>query len=141
MLKKILWFILIVLICYIVFVFVSPENADNLWEKLWIKTFNEKIRSFKTTTDDIYTNLPSQEEFKDLYEKTLSWAEKTKNDAIDWANKIKDKVDDIRENLNDSKKKYEDLKDSVNKTQEQIEAWIDAIKAFSWILSTWSTSE
>ncbi|MDR1944783.1 MAG: hypothetical protein LBQ59_01495 [Candidatus Peribacteria bacterium] len=46
--------------------------ADNIGSKLKIEPFNKFIRDFKTTVDDIYTNLPTQNEVKDIYDKTLS---------------------------------------------------------------------
>jgi hypothetical protein len=61
-----------ILILYILLIFISPTLADNIGSKLKIEPFNKFIRDFKTTVDDIYTNLPTQNEVKDIYDKTLS---------------------------------------------------------------------
>lgn len=129
MLKKLLWFILIIIILYIVFIFVLPEVSDKIWEKIWTLPFHQKVRDLKVKFDEIYTNLPSQEEVKEFYDKTKSW-------AIDQANNIKDKVDDVRQNLNEAKDKYDETVEKINETKDKIEWWLEIIKSFSWVLNT-----
>jgi hypothetical protein len=72
MIKKIFWFLVIVFVSYILLIFTYPSLADNIESKLGIKPFNEFVRNFKATVDDIYTNLPTKDEVKDAYNKTLS---------------------------------------------------------------------
>ncbi|MDR2411962.1 MAG: hypothetical protein LBD88_05405 [Candidatus Peribacteria bacterium] len=72
MIKKILWFLVIVFVLYILLIFTYPNLADKIENKLGIKSFNEFIRNFKTTLDDICTNLPTKDEVKNAYNKTLS---------------------------------------------------------------------
>ena len=141
MLKKLLWFILIVFVLYVVYIFIAPAEADKLWDRIWILPFNKKVRELKANFDEIYSNLPNQEEVQEFYDKTKSW-------AIEWANTVKWKVDDIRGNLNDTKTKIEDTKNKYNQTMEaidttrtQIEWSVNTINSFSWLLSTWSTSK
>jgi hypothetical protein len=72
MIKKILWFLVIIFVLYLLLIFIYPNFADNIESKLGIQPFNNSIRNFKTKLDNIYTNLPTKDEVKDAYNKTLS---------------------------------------------------------------------
>lgn len=138
MVKKILWTCLIIIVLYILSIFVAPSFADKTAEILHISSFNEFMRNFKTSVDEIYTNLPSETEVKDAYEKVKSW-------AIDGANKIKDWIDTIREGANEATEKYDEIKDKVDESKEKVDEtvetfqeWIDKVKeidnTISWAL-------
>ena len=108
-LKNIIWMIIISFIIYIVLIFVQPAIADNIAEKLWIKSFNEKIRIIKTWVDIASTKIPTKEELENAY----SWA-KNKVNEIKW------NIDNIREQAVELWKKYEKAKDFIDDTSKKI---------------------
>ena len=94
-LKKIIWFIVIILIVYIVLIFVKPAIANNIAEKIGISAFNEQIRTIKDWIDIFSTKIPTKEEIIETY----SWA---KDSILD----LKDNIDDIRETADGLWEKY-----------------------------------
>jgi methyl-accepting chemotaxis protein len=136
MIKKILWFLLILLVLYIIGIFLFPKFVDEVWSK----DFNDSVRNFKGKVDEIYTNLPTKEEVKDIYEKTLSWTEVIKSNVVDWINSVKWWIDNVRENVNEITEKYEEIKTSVDEAKEKFEEWVDKVKdvteTINWVLQS-----
>jgi methyl-accepting chemotaxis protein len=132
MIKKILLFVLILFICYIVGIFLYPTFIDGFWAK----GFNDSVRNLKKQTDEIYTNIPTKDEFKDSTETIIG-------NISNWFKSLKDWVDNVRENVNDVTEKYEEVKTSVNEAKKEFEEWVDKVKeatdsineVFSWSIN------
>ena len=146
MLKKIFWFLVMIFVLYVILIFTMPSFADRFGNE----KFNIFIRDFKNTIDEIYTNLPTKEEWQNLWNQTLSGAENLKNNVIDWANSLKDWVDEVRKNLSWAVDKYEEVKNDVDEAKKSLQDWVDKVKditdtinsVFSWsVQETWSLLE
>lgn len=136
MLKKFLLFILIILIIYILLVFNIPLLASNIEKIFWINWLGQRIIDFKKTTDRVYTNIPTQEEFKEAYLKTLEWAENLKEETLSWANNVKWKIDNVRETISWAVDSYNTVKTSVEDTKKQIETTVNTIKTTTEKINT-----
>jgi len=108
--KKIIWFIILVFIIYIVLIFIKPTIANKIATNLGIKNFNEKVLEIKKKLDYISTKVPTKEE--------LTWAYSWAKNKI---SKIKDKIDNIRNTAEDLENKYENAKEFINETWKKIE--------------------
>ena len=62
MIKKIFWFLMIVVVLYTVGVFYSPAMTDAIAEKTGLVSYNNFIRSFKGTLDGVATDIPTKDE-------------------------------------------------------------------------------
>jgi len=111
--KKIVLFLLIVFVLYTLAVFQFPEFADSFGNKIGLESYNNFVRSFKSTMDKTSTNIPSLDEAKNAYDQTLSGANALKDTFIDGVNTTKTTIDTIRETASG-------VQDTYNKTVETI---------------------
>ena len=129
--KKIIWLVILVSITYITLVFVKPVIADKIAKALWIESINEKIIDMKSTLDYFSTRIPSKEELENAY----SWAK-------DKISQLKDNIEDIRVTANDLEDKYTNTIKFIDETWKKIEEVNQAIWDLQkvWNSSnTWST--
>lgn len=133
MIKKLFLIIVIIFVSYIVLIFLAPNLAAKIEDSLWINWFNQAVYDFREKIGEIYTNLPSQEEVKNAYETTKSW-------AIQNINKIKDSVDDVRWWLNESVDKYNEIKNEFEEKKWLVEEWINTIKEIGDTINNFSSS-
>ncbi len=131
MIKKILWFLLIFVVLYILAIFKAPVLADSIEDLLKINWFNQTVRDFKTSLDNIYTNLPSKEQVIDTYNKTLSWANELKEKAWSWTKQLKESIDNVRLSISWSVDKYEWIKNDIIETKQKMDQTVDTIKSTS----------
>ncbi len=108
--KNILWFIVLILVIYIMLIFIKPSIANNIAEIIWIKSFNEKVLDIKEKMDYFSTKIPTKEELDEAY----SWA---KNKIED----VKENIDNIRESADKLEDKYNEAKDFIDETWDKID--------------------
>lgn len=112
MIKKIFWFIVILFVLFILSVFKAPEVAKSIANVAGYPNLPDKILLFKWTYDTVVTDIPSQEELKNQYNSTLSWALELKENILNWVDSTKQTVDSLRETMSWSEQTIEDLKDA-----------------------------
>lgn len=128
MVKKLMWMFIIVIVSYILLVFNAPSVADWLERALKIEWLNEKIINFKKTFDEIVTKVPTKEELDWVY-----------NQAKDWIDTTKEKIDIIRWKAGEYKDKYDETIEYIEETTDKI-SWIkEDIEWFANLINTWST--
>lgn len=125
MIKKIFWIIISIIILYIITIFLSPKLSKSLWETFWLSKFNEQVINLKKKLDNSSTN--SWNTSDNIY----SWAIDIKNTVVNWIDKTKDAIDEIRVQAQWIEQKYEETKKVLNDVK-QIWDWI------SNIVNTWS---
>ena len=108
--KKLIWLAILISIIYITLVFVKPVIADKIAKTLWIESLNEKILEMKSKLDYVSTRIPSKEELEEAY----SWAK-------DKISEIKDNIENIRETANNLEDKYNKTKVFIDETWKTIE--------------------
>ena len=133
--KKIIWLIILVLIIYIVLIFIKPVIADKIAKTLWIEGINEKVLEIKNKLDYVSTKIPSKEELENAY----SWAK-------DKISEIKNNIENIRETANNLEDKYNQTKDFIDETWKKIEKVTEALGDLQKIwnsignsINTWAT--
>lgn len=152
LIKKIFFLFIIIFTFYIIAVFNLPAIANNIEKTLWINWFNNYIRDLKWNFDEMVTNIPSKEEFKETYNQALSWALQIKWEAVTWIETIKDWVDNVRWTLHWAWEKIDWVRENITETKSQIQNTVDAIKetsnsisdltnSFTDNTSTWSNNE
>jgi len=114
--KKIIWLIILVFIIYIVLIFIKPVIADKIAKTLWIEGINEKILEIKNKLDYVSTKIPSKEELEEAY----FWAK-------DKISEIKDNIENIRETANNLEDKYNKTIDFIDETWKKIEKVTEAL--------------
>jgi len=109
---------------FVLSVFKAPDVASSVAAMFGYPDLPTKIISIKWRYDTVVTDIPSQEELKNQYNSTLSWALELKENIINWVNTTKDKVDSIRESMSWAEQKIDDLKDTYDDAKEFIdETW------------------
>ena len=110
LLKNIFWFILLIFIVYIMIIFIKPSISDKIWEIIWIQVFNEKVLEIKEKMDYFSTKIPTKEELTDAY----SWAKDKIGD-------VKENIDKVRESADKLEDKYNEAKDFIDETWDKID--------------------
>lgn len=132
-------------------IFKIPQIAWLIENILWINWFNQFVLSFKSTWDDIFTNIPNNNELNDAFDNVYSWALDFKTKFEDWLGVTKDKIDWFRETASGIENTYNELKDTYDKAKGFIESnsWtIDDIKEVietisdraNIVTNTWETN-
>ncbi len=139
--KKILLWLLIVFVLYIIAIFKAPVFADSVEKFFKIDWFNDWVIDFKAKMDFAFTNMPTTDEIKDAYNKTLSWAENIKDYAWSWTQEFKNKIDAFRLTLSWWINKYDWVRRDVLDSKERIEQTIQDIKEAWEMLNNFSNFE
>jgi peptidoglycan hydrolase CwlO-like protein len=126
--KKIIWFIVLGIVSYIVLIFFNPSIANKIATSLWIESFNEKVIEAKKTLDYISTKVPTKNEL----EKAYSWAKDT-------ISNLKENIDDIRNTAKELEDKYTNAKKFIDETWKQIEQVKQTIGSIQEVIWTWAT--
>jgi len=157
MLKKLILLLVILATLYSVAVFKFPEVADTIWSTIGLSEFNDKIRSWKDTYDNVVTDIPSKTDLLDTYSWAINDARNIRDDLKDKVDMTKDRIDDIRTTLSGAEDTYNEVKDTIWEAKEFIDETTDKIDEVKWTLekvsdvtkkidevtevfSTWSTS-
>lgn len=112
--KKILLFLLCLVILYGLTIFLAPEISSRLEKTIWFSWTTDSIRNFKSQFDDVVTDIPSVDEFK-------TGAEDVKNTLQDWLNTTKWKIDSVRST-------FSWAQDTINETFDTIDWAIETVK-------------
>lgn len=140
MLQKLLLFILIFFIVYIISIFKLPILAWSIEEVLHIKWFNEFVLKFKETYDKTFTDLPTKNDLKNAYNTAQSWAVEFWENFMIGVDYTKEKIDNFRNTMSWVEDTYSEVKEWYIKTKEYIDSnsWViqdvrDTIEALSWV--------
>lgn len=131
MLKKIFWWMIVLIILFVLTVFKAPDLANSIAELAGFPNLPTNIISIKSTFDWAVTDIPSQSELEEHYNEALSWAIIIKWQIIDGVQTTKDTVDDLRETLSWAEQKIEDIKETYDDAKEFVDeasAKIEATK-------------
>ena len=156
MINKFLSIFVILVVIHILLIFKAPEIATLIEKTLWINWFTEFVIWSKSTYDNAINKLPNSQELNNSYNDAFSWANKLKENVLDWAEYTKDKIDWFRNVMSWAENTYNDLKDWINTAKEFIDtaSWaindtkelIDNVNKVtetltnSWETNTWTTN-
>lgn len=135
MIQKIFWVAVLLSCSYTVGVFYAPEQTDTIAAKIGIEKYNEFVRSFKTTLDDVTTDIPSKDEFLEWGKAALSWALDLKDTVTGGIGTTKETLDSVRSTLSWAEATYNDAKDTFNQAKDFIEWASDKIEQVSQTLN------
>lgn len=124
MLTKIILFLLIPTVWYVMTVFTAPEIASKIDSLIWIPWFSDNLRGTKSNFDAAVTDIPSLQEFKsgalDIKETVIDSVSTTK-DTIDtvrwWAQKIEETYNDAKDVVEDINGKVTNIKNTLDDVQ------------------------
>lgn len=128
MIKKIFWFIIILLIIYLLLIFKAPTVATQIEKILQIEWFNEKVINFKKTFDELITNIPSKEEVQGSL-----------NGTLDMIDSTKEKIDDLRLKAWEYEKKYNETINYISWATSKVDEFKDKINEATQLISSWAT--
>ena len=114
--KNIVWFIILIFVLYMMLIFIKPTIANKIAEIIGIKTFNEKVIEIKNKMDYASTKIPTKDDLESAY----SWAKEKVED-------IKEGINDLRDTADDIKWKYDDAKEFIDETWEKIDNVKDSL--------------
>ena len=112
--KKILSFIIIIFILYIISIFKVPTLANEIEKLLNIQGFNQQVINIKKKLDNFWAKVPTKDELQNYYSWALNSIEKTKQNI----DNIRRKADELEKTYNTTKEKIEDIKQTVEKISE-----------------------
>jgi uncharacterized coiled-coil DUF342 family protein len=121
--KKIFWLIVLLWTWYIISIFLAPTFADKIWDLLGIKSFNEQIRNKWWDLNKISTNIPNSKELQKSYDNAIKKAWEFKNTVVDWIDKTKNTIDEVRATLSwaeDTIDKAVNLYDETTETVDKL---------------------
>lgn len=117
--KNIFYILLIIVLWYLILVFLSPNMADSLWEKIWTSYINEDIRNFKSKLD-----------FFSLDDKKWNIVEKV-SDVWSWVIQARDiitnKITETKEDLDKTREAVNKTNENIQKTQESIDNTLNSV--------------
>lgn len=102
-------------------VFHMPEQADKVAQIAWAEQYNEFVRSFKSTLDDVTTDIPSKNEFVEGSKAALSGALDIKDTVVNGISTTKDTIDTVRWTLSGAESTYNEAKDTFNQAKDFVE--------------------
>lgn len=126
--KKIIWLIVLIIVIYIVLIFIKPVIANKIAVSLWIESFNEKVLEIKEKLDDASTKVPTKDELTEAY-----------SGAKDKISDLKDNIDDIRKAAKDLENKYTQAKEFIDETWKKLEQTKKTINDLKEVIWSWTT--
>lgn len=143
--KKLILFLLIAFVCYILIIFKAPLVADWIAKTLGIEWFNEFVLKFKSDIDSNATQWVSSEDLKNAYDNVMSGALEVKNTVQKTLDNTKERIDSLRITLSWAEDTFNDMKDwydaaieildTTNKKIEEVKNVIESVQNLS---SSWS---
>lgn len=143
--KKIILFLLIILVGYGLTVFLAPQVSNTIDKIIGIEWFSDSIRWWKEVFDEVITDIPTVGDVLDGYESALSGARDVKTTIEGWVETTKDTIDTIRWWAQKAEETYNDAKDTINDAKETFDdlSWkvqqiwevVESVTNLTW---TWS---
>lgn len=121
MIQKLFWILILVASSYTVGVFFAPTQTDVLAEKIGTTGYNNFVRSFKTTLDNVTTDIPTKDEFLEGGQAALSGAIDIKDTVVQGIGTTKDTIDTVRSTLSGAESTYNEAKDTFDKAKDFVE--------------------
>lgn len=141
--KKLISFLLLIFVLYILSIFFVPDTANKIASSLWIEWFNQKILELAWKYDETINSNSWSINFNwmnDLKNKTTQIKQeidtkvKTTQDSID---NIRTNVDTTINTVNETKQKVLETKESIEKTIDTVNTVSNSIKSLT---GTWTKS-
>lgn len=128
--KKIISFVLMLFVLYIVSIFAFPKVSWDIAEKLWIQEFNNTVVLIKTNIENFVLNYDVDATITEASER-LNQLKTMVDDSIKWTQDI---IDDIRWGVTSVEESYLMIKKSIDDTTEMIEG-------LRWLLNMWELTD
>ena len=121
MFQKLFWVLILLAVTYTAGVFYAPEPTDKIASIVWLETYNDFVRSFKSTLNDVSTDIPTKEELVEGGRAAFSWALDIKDTVIDGISSTKETLDTVRSTLSGAESTYKDAKETFDKAKDFVE--------------------
>lgn len=139
--KKIILFILSVIVFYIISIFLLPSVSSYLWEKLWLTEFNNSVIKIRNDFNDFITNF----DITWKYSETKNSLFKIKQNVENQVWETKKQIEAIETSVKKTKDSIEETKNAVNNTINSLNELKQSIvnvlpKTSSWETNSWITN-
>lgn len=125
--KNLFYIILIIILSYLILIFASPSLADNIWEKIWLKNVNSKVRDFKTKLD--FFSLDDKKwNIVEKVSEIWSWVIEARTIITDKITETKTDLDATREAVNKTNENIQKTQKSIDNTLKSIDEVQDSLK-------------
>lgn len=144
MLKKIYFFLVIIIVGYALLAYNFPTKVQLVEDFFWLPHLSQGIISFKSTFDDTVTNIPTKEELEQAYTTIYSGAVEYSEKAKEGLDITKWKIDEVRQTLSGAGDVYIEGKALIEQTGETIDAiWqvVDAVQKVQEEVSATGTNQ
>ncbi len=125
--KKIIWILILICILYILLVFKAPGLTTEIEKQFGFEWLTETLTWVKGKLDEASTKIPSQEELESKYNKWLSWAIDIKNTVVDGIDKTKETIDNVRVTLSWAQDTVSDTLDFVDNATQKVKDAKEAV--------------
>ena len=130
MMTKILSFLVIIIVWYLLLVFFTPDISTRLDKMLWISGFSETLRWTKHRVDFVTT---------DGVNSVIQWATQFRDDARWVVDSTKDTIDTVREQAARAEDALSEAQESIENIRNVYESTTQSIDEISWSLR-WTSS-
>lgn len=110
--KKIILFIMVIILFYIVSIFVLPSVSSYIGEKIWLTWFNNRVIQLRDEFNEFVTNFDIMWKYKETKDSALE----IKQTVESQVGETKQKIETIQTKIDETEKAIEQTKESVNQT-------------------------
>ncbi|MDD5770071.1 MAG: hypothetical protein PHE25_03820 [Candidatus Gracilibacteria bacterium] len=114
--KKIVSFILIILVLYIVGIFIFPDYINQIGEKLGLSSFNQSVINFKTDIEKSITDYDP-----------VGKVNQTKQQAIEIKQKMETQVQETKQKIETIQTKVDNVEKSIDNTTKAVNQTVNSL--------------
>ncbi len=114
--KKIILFILALIVFYIVSIFAFPSVTSSIAEKFWFSEFNKNVINFRNELNDFITNFDLIWKFKQTKDQAIEIKQNVETSVQD----TKQKIETIQTNVDKTAKAIDETTKAVNNTVDSL---------------------
>lgn len=139
--KKIILFILSVIVFYIISIFLLPSVSSYLSEKLWLIEFNNSVIKIRSDFNDFITNFDITWKYSETKNSVFEIKQNVENQV--W--ETKKQIETIQTSVEKTKASIEETTNAVNNTINSLNELQQSIvnvlpKTSSWETNSWITN-
>lgn len=114
--KKLILFILIIFVVFLVWIFLFPKTTSDIFSNFWLQNFNQKILDSKEKVSSFFGEFDLIKKFQETKDKTLEIKQN-----VEWQiENTKEKIETIQTNVDNTTKAINESVDSINKTVDSL---------------------
>lgn len=139
--KKVILFIISLIVLYIISIFALPSVSSYIGEKVWLTGFNNQVIKIRDEFNNFITNFDVIWKYKDTKDSALEIKQTVESQVIE----TKQKIETIQTNVEKTTQAIDETTKAVNNTIDSINELWDSIwdivpSSSSWNTNSWTSN-